>query len=71
VTALPQWMYGDPARVLEGRETCDGCEHNAEWTFGEKAIRICDKGGRIKRLPRKRCDDWKHKDGEGETNGRS
>jgi len=61
MTALPSFMYRDPAEVLEGREKCDGCEHLATWTLHEHSVQVCEHGGRAKRKPMARCDHWRHK----------
>ena len=71
MTALPSFMYRDPALVLEGREKCDGCEHLATWSIAERVIEICDRGARVRRKPMYRCDAWKHKDQEGNRDDRN
>lgn len=55
---LEQWMYGDPANVIDRIEsrTCKGCIFE-EVVFGEK---YCGKGQRYgRRCKQYMCDDGK------------
>lgn len=60
MTALPQFMYGDPAKVLEGRERCEGCTHIETWRVADRSISVCGEGNRAKRIPMVRCEKWQH-----------
>lgn len=46
--ALPAFMYGDPADVVERKETqsCEGCRHNREETLWGKTVGYCAKNSK-------------------------